>query len=176
MTIESDAQFIADVDRIAVLKTNKSLAETALEKELQKVRDFHQPSIDAIVDSINSATAACRNYLKKKPVQARLFKDGLKSGESSKATFGYRLGAPSIKALDTKSNLEQVAAQLIAADKLDYIFIKPTPAPSIDTQKVLAAKLPEDRLAALGLRKTQSESFYIDLKDGIITPATRIKK
>lgn len=176
ISIESDAEFLANVDRLAVLKTHKSSKEAELERALQKVRDFHQPTIDAITDSINSNTTVCRNYLKKKAVQERLFKAGLKSGESSKAHFGYRLGTPSIKPLDTKTKLEQVAAQLILEDKLDFIAIKPTPAPSIDTQKVVASKLTDEQLAALGLRQTQSESFYIDLKDSVITASTRVKK
>lgn len=167
--ITSDKEFLEAADDVAVLANLITRRKAKLEKELQDVRGEYEPEIESLDATMIAKKKGMIAYLKRKGVPQRLFRDGQKQGESGKAVFGFRFGKTAVKTLDTKARIEEVAAALLLVGKSEFVRQPEQPAPTINAQAVLDAGMDGEQLAALGLRLVQTENFYCELKDSVIT-------
>lgn len=166
MKIETDTEFLAVADDLASLAAADTAAKAVLEADLQAVREKHEPALNAMKTAMGDKAKALAAYLKKKGVAERLFKDGQRQGESTKALFGFRDSAESLATLNTKEKIDELARRLYDEGKTQYLVLG---APSIDKDAIKRAGLSDSELAELGLRRTVKTSFYCELKDRVAT-------
>ncbi len=79
-----------------------------------------------------------------------------------------------MKPLASKVKLDDVAAELYAKGKTQYLIIPP-PTPAINAAAIKAAGLGPGALADLGLRIVTPSSFYVEQRDKVITGAATVK-
>lgn len=153
--IETRAQFDSTVDAICKLQLDREERVTERDRLLAEIREKHDPEIERLGEEIAAKLVLCEKY-------AITHRDTLfgkiKSAASSLATFGFRIGNPTLKLLNRKWKWSDVVATLKATGRLDLIITKEDP------DKNGLKKLPDAELATIGLRIEQEETFFIEPK------------
>jgi phage host-nuclease inhibitor protein Gam len=154
-TIDTRAQFDACVDDICRLQLDREAIVTQRDKELARILEHHNPTIERISEDISAKLLLCEKYATSH--RDTLF-GKLKSAASALAIFGFRTGNPTLKLLNRKWKWNDVVAALKSTGR--YEFVRTKEEPDKDGLK----KLPESDLASVGLRIDQEETFYIEPK------------
>lgn len=169
--IETDSAAFEAADVIARLSISLTGLQADMENQLAAVRAKFQPSIEQAEAKRRELLAMLKNYCARKAAVGTLFVNGRRCSESTLARFGWRDSAPSIKPLETKTKLEDVAAELFRTGHTEYV-IAPEPKYTINKAAVLNSGLGPGALADLGLRIITPTTFYVEPLDKSVTAAT----
>lgn len=154
------AAFTAAVNEVAELTVRLRALEARRDAALQAVRERHEPDIRAAADRRDALMALAEAFAQDR--REELFPAAAKSGECELATFGLRLGNPTLKLLSRRWTWDTVLAAVRNAFGDGFLRVKT----ELDKDAVKAAlgDKPED-LAAVGMRIEQSEAFWVEPKD-----------
>ena len=158
-TFGSVDEFRAAVNLIAkqVLAIRKE--ELARDKEVQKILDERNKTIEQMKTEAAGMLALCDAYAKDH--RDEVFPKGTKTGETELCQYFLRLGAPSLKPLSGKWK----ESDILAAAKADpawksFVRVKE----SLDKDAVKDAAFDDAELAAHGLRIAQTERLTVEPK------------
>jgi phage host-nuclease inhibitor protein Gam len=153
-------EFERAIDEIAKLETAKRALAAARDAAVQAVQEEHGPDIQNAADQIEGLTLLCEKYALTH--RDELLSGDRKSAETPLAVFGFRLGNVTLKLLNRKWTWEQVVEALKSAPTLRrYVRVKE----EVDKDGIKAnPDLDDARLAGLGLRLEQTETFFIEPK------------
>lgn len=160
--LNSQAEFTAAVDECAEIEVELRAATAALDKELQIIRERHNPNITALTARRDALLAKTCQYAATH--QETVLTAGTRSGSTAKACYGFRLGKPTLVLLNNDSTWEKVVAAIKAKGRAFAKLYISTPAPK-PNKDAMKAKLSEAELAKLGCRIEQTDSFYLEPKD-----------
>ena len=149
--------FEAFVDEVARSEVSLRALEARRDKRIQAIRDECDPAIAELRARRDNTALGCDKFATDH--RDELFTGASKSNETALATYGFRLGNPTLKTL-SKITWEHVARILHINRRDEYLRVKTEVAKDLILRD--AGKLD---LKALGVRVTQSESFYIEPKD-----------
>ncbi len=155
------AEFDAALERIAKQEAQLRLLVAARDKAVQAVQAEHEPKIAATNSVIEMLTLQCEKYAEDN--RAALLPTDRKSDETTFATFGFRLGNPALKLLNSKWTWDKVLVAIKASALFkQYVRIV---AEEVDKDGIKGNKdLKDADLATVGLRIEQPEKFFIDPK------------
>ena len=157
-SFETRAEFDSALDTIANLEVQLRSAEAARDEEIQAVRDEHDGAISTLKERLEALAALAEKYAIDH--RTELFPGKLKSGETTLANFGFRVGNPTLALLNRKWSWEAVLNAVKAAFPKQYV--RTTEAVDKDALK---AQLNETQLAAIGCKVSQTETFYVAAKE-----------
>jgi len=152
-------QFLTMLDEIADLTTSLQKHQVKLDKAILEVREQFGTKVEQITDLRAAKMALCEAYAMRN--RDAILHNGAKSSESVKATFGFRLGNPTLVLLNKKHTWKTVCSKLSELSLEDYLTV-PDPKPDKDRIK---ADFDDSKLALLGLRIKQDESFWVQPKN-----------
>lgn len=156
IVIASASEFRAKLDEVATLGVELDKLNADKEEAAQKVLLDHDSKIEEKAKQIDEITKACELYASTR--RDELFPKGKKSAQTSLTTYGYRLGQPSLKTAKGW-NFDKVVALFKKTKRKAYIIVKE----SLDKDAVRLHVKP-GKLARLGLKVEQKETFYIERK------------
>lgn len=96
-SIETRAKFDEAVDTVAKLQVAIAALKADRDRELQAVDEKYKGSLDALQDKRDLQLKLAEEYASEN--REELFPRGLKSVETTLATFGFRIGQPTLKPL-----------------------------------------------------------------------------
>lgn len=152
------AEFEQCLNAIADLTTQRDKAQVKLDKAILSAREQYGQAVETINNLIAAKLAQAEQYAVRN--REILLTNGIKSAETGKARWGWRLGNPTLVLLSRKFTWRTVCARLQDLGMTSYLKIA-EPKPDKDKIK---SELDDDRLASLGLRIEQSESFWVEAK------------
>lgn len=160
--IKSREEYDGKVNECAELEVQLRALTAAQDAELQAVRDKYEAEMQSLSNRRDALLSACGMYASMH--QEEVLKPGLRSGETSLATFGFNLGNPTLVLLSRKHTWKTVCAAIRAkgADFVAKYLTIPDPKPNKDALK---AGLDDAALAELGCRIEQTDAYYIKAKD-----------
>lgn len=148
------------IDSIAERENQLAVLRAALDKELIRVREKRGDAIKELEDDVRRDTKEARKLATKQ--RSALLGDKL-SGETKLARFGFEKKPPSLKLAsgvseaDVIANIQQGTGDI---KKLEGVAI-------VVTEKLnrrALANLTDDDLESIGLKRTQSTTFFIEPK------------
>lgn len=159
---KSRAEFIAAADECAELIVQLRQVSAEQDAAHQKVREQYGPDVESLTNRAEALKDKLALYASMH--QEEVLDDGLRSGSSPKARFGFRLGNPTLVLLNSRHKWKTVCAAILAkGEEFAKRFLKVTdPKPDKDALK---AQLDEAQLAELGCRVEQVDAFYLEAKD-----------
>lgn len=173
-TITTPEEARAAADAIVTLMTQISANESAEETEKQDVARRYENINAPLKADAEDKQKALQKYLRKESAQKALFTPGLRSGESSLASFGYRDTPRTISALN--GTLPAALKALHEKGKVKYLLIEQTPVKlSVNIPAINTDQLGDGALADLGLKWSFKTNFFIEPKDATITRAATSK-
>ena len=154
--IASPAEFFRVLDQIAQDQLAREQALLDLETEINQVRERYEPVTKTLGDRLSAAVLRAEKYA---TIHRETLFGKTKSASTALTLFGFRLGQPTLKLLNSKWKWETVIAAL-KANKLDqFVVVKETP-----DKDGMKANLSDDQLALVGTRIDQTESFFVEPK------------
>lgn len=157
------AEFEAAVNETAHLQTRLRLLEAKRDRKIQAIQEEYAKEIDPLSEEIDALVSRAQAYAETH--RDELFRDGLKSAETELATYGFRVGNPTLKTLNKKWTWETVLAAVKRKFRGDYIRTTEELA-----KDELKSRLTDAELAEVGCRIEQRETFGITPKvDGAET-------
>jgi phage host-nuclease inhibitor protein Gam len=158
-SISTRAQFDGCVDDLARTLVVLRKLEARRDEKLQAIRAEWEPSVREAGARVEALTLLVEKYAEEH--REELLPGKVKSGETSLAVFGFRLGNPTLKLLNKQCSWEGVVLACKALKLFDFIrkFEEP------DKDKIKTANLEPETLKALGVKIAQSEAFYVEPKD-----------
>lgn len=157
--------FLSLVDEIAKLSTEKRKVEAERDAKLQKVQDAYTGFLEPINEDLKQKIAWAEEF-------AAINRDSLfpgkdKSASTQLARYGWRWGNPTLSLLNRKWKWDLV---LEACRNSHPEVIETKESVNKD---VIKATITDDKdLAAIGLRLSQSETFWVEPN---LADAQRIK-
>lgn len=153
--LKSPGEFADAINQCAVLQTERRKIAAARDAKIQDVQDRYAPEIEDLDRQIDQLASLAEKY-------AETHRDAVlptkaKSQSTGLATYGFRLGQPTLVLLNRKWSWEAVAEAIKATFAGRYIRTKET----IDKDS-LKAELDEAQLAGVGCRIQQNDTFYIE--------------
>lgn len=156
MSIATRSEFEAEIDSICRRQLELEARVVARDAAIAKVRDRHDPEIEAIKAEIEAGVLRCERF-------AATHRESLfgkvKSAATALADYGFRLGNPTLALLNRKWTWSEVLLALRNRDWERFIVIKESP-----DKEAMKSQLTDEQLAAVGTRIVQGESFYIEPK------------
>lgn len=167
--LKNKAEFEAAANECAALEVELRMATAAQDKELQAVRDRHEATIVSLTNRRDALLNQCALYAGMH--QDEVLTPGQRSGSTTAARFGFRLGQPTLVLLNSKHKWKTVVAAIKerGQDFIDRFLTIPDPKPNKDQLK---AQLNAAELAELGCRVEQTDAFYIEAKDDTMAELT----
>ena len=155
------AEFDNALAKIAKLEAESRRLIAERDKAVQKVQAEHEPKITEVGKDIAALTLQCEKYAEAN--RDELLPTDRKSDETTFAVFGFRLGNPALKLLNSKWTWEKVLAAVKASPLFkQYVRIV---AEEVDKDGIKGNKdLKDADLAAVGLRIEQPDKFFIEPK------------
>lgn len=160
--IKNRDEYEDKVNECAELEVKLRALTAAQDAELQAVRDKYEAEMQRLTNRKDALLAACGMYASMH--RDEVLKPGLRSGETSLASYGFNLGNPTLVLLNRKHTWKTVTSAICdkgPAFKSRYLTI-PDPKPN---KEALKAGLSDAELAELGCRIEQSDAYYIKAKD-----------
>lgn len=148
-------QFDSTVDEICRLQLERESLVTGRDKKLADIMEEHNPEIERLGEEISAKLLLCEKYA---TTHRETLFGKIKSATSALATFGFRVGNPTLKLLNRKWKWDDVVAALKSSGRFECVRTKEEP--NKDALKMLS----DADLAAVGLRIEQQETFYIEPK------------
>jgi phage host-nuclease inhibitor protein Gam len=134
--------------------------EAEMNTKIQEVKDKFEQDTIAQRSEADLIRTKITDFCKS---NSREFTDK-KSKDFTHGVIGFRTNPPKVILLNKKYNLKTAIELLKKVFTGDYVRSKE----EIDKEKILSdyasEKLNDDKLAAVGLRVDQDESFYVDIK------------
>lgn len=159
--IENEEQFQQAVDDFARLEVEIEREVTANKARLQRLIDKHKEKLQSLKDRRTKLKAAAKKFASRKPARRALFPGERKSAESALSVYGFRFGNPKIDRLD-KSITEEDVISRIKKDGCDDQYVRMLE--EVNREGLLADKVSKETLERWGLKRTQSEGFFIEAK------------
>lgn len=159
--IANPAEFQDAIDQLARDHIALAEIENELNAEIIALREKKGPAIEALKTRISGSKKSARAYLVKN--RKKILPDGKRSTESALAEFGLRKST-SITKLNRDWTPDKSIHACLTSGLADCIVT------TRKLNKEALEKQPDETLAAVGLRKTTSENFW--LKPKTDTPAT----
>lgn len=156
----------AIVQNIAHLTLLRDDQELAMNENIHSIRNLYEPQIQNAVSEIERLTSIVKTWAENNQEEF----GNKKSIEMFYAVVGFRTGTPKLKTL-SKWTWDKVLAAIKAKRRMAYVTVKE----SVNKEALLAKRkvIGEKRLAALGVKVDQEESFFVEVKRETITPAQR---
>ncbi len=156
--IKDDAEFFAKVNEFALADVEWRKLTAQQDRELQEVRDRYDTQLATLKkrkEALLKETAvfAALN-------QDQVLKKGLRSGTTTLARYGFQLGNPTVSALSKKYSMKDILIQAKLKPeewRMKYLVY---PEPTLN-KDALRKGLSESDLTKMGLKVTQTDSFYI---------------
>jgi phage host-nuclease inhibitor protein Gam len=158
--LRSRSGFEDTIDRIAELTVKLRGLEAKRDKRIQAVRDESGPDILSVADQRDALMTLAENFALEN--RSELFAKEAKSGATTMAAYGLRLGNPTLKTLNRRWTWEKVKEAVKAASWAQFIRTEETL--DKDGIKAQLGDKPE-ALASVGCRIDQSEAFWVEPKD-----------
>jgi len=157
--IQSKDAFFQTLDDIADLTSQLAKHQAKLDKAILAAREEYGPKVEEINNIISAKMSLCEAFAIRN--RESLMPGNLKSADSIKAVFGFRLGNPTLVLLNKKHSWKTVCTKLME-EGLDAYLKQADPKPDKDRIK---ADFDDSRLATLGLRIQQDEAFWVEPKN-----------
>lgn len=158
---QTRAEYERTIDQIATLSVRARLLNAKMDRKLQAIRDEHGPALQQTLDQLDALLTVAEAYACEH--RDELFAGGRKSGSTTLAEYGLRLGQPTLKPLNRRWTWAKVLEAVKAGMPGRFLRVKE----ELDKDG-LRAQLGGDAatLATVGLRIEQSEAFWVEPKDG----------
>lgn len=151
-------EYTATLDDIAEMTVRRDKIQAKIDKAILDAREEYAGEMERLNNLIAAKLAQAEAYASRN--RDTLLPSGAKTGETAKARWGFRLGNPTLVLLSRKFTWASVVAKLSDLGMTTYLKVT---APKPDKDR-LKADLDDAKLAELGLRIDQSESFWIEPK------------
>lgn len=149
------AEFTDAVDEVARKQVDLTKLKARRDSRIQNVEAEFKDDIERIEGEISELVVLAEKYAVVH--RAEIFSGETKTGASASANFGFRLGNPTLKALNRRWSQEETMKELRRLGMVDFIRVKE----ELD-KNGLKARLSDEQLASVGLRVCQSEAFFIE--------------
>ena len=149
------ADFTDAIDDVARKRVELTKLKARRDSRIQTVEAEFKDDIERIEGEISELVVLAEKYAVVH--RNELFPGEAKTGSSASANFGFRLGNPTLKALNRKWSPEETMKELRRLGMSDFIRVKE----ELD-KNGLKARLNDEQLASVGLRVCQSESFFVE--------------
>lgn len=156
-SIKTDTAFFEAVDKVARIEVELAGIRATRDKAIQAINETYKPTLDPLEDQRDLWLKLAEEYAAEN--RADLLPKDTKSGESTQAFYGFRLGQPTMKLLSRKWSWEKVVESLKATYAARFVRTKEEP----DKEK-LRSELTDAELAEVGLRVDQTERFFVEPK------------
>ncbi len=157
-TLKNRTEFESIINSLASATVDLRKLEARRDAKLQTVREEHDPAITVLKEEIDAMALTLEKYADAN--REELMPGKVKSAETALATYGFRLGNPTLKLLSKSWTWDKVVKELKA--RMLTSFVRVTEEADKDALK---SKLTAEQLAGVGCRVTQSETFYVEPKD-----------
>jgi phage host-nuclease inhibitor protein Gam len=157
-SLQTRAEFDDVVNQIAALEVESRKLAAKRDAKIQSVQEEFEPAETALQEKLSGLLVQAEKYALVH--RAVLFPKETKSDETPLARFGFRYGLPTLALLDRRWTWEQVV-RILKLSKFKQ-FIRTVE--EVDKEALKKANLPSDDLAAIGVKITQSETFFIEPK------------
>lgn len=160
--VKTKAEALAIVDDIARLEIARQAKEADMKQKILDIQENEGKEIELLAEKIVLLMDRVEGYIMAH--QAELFKPGLKEGETAIATFGVRLGNPTV-GKDRKWTWDALADEFAGKEALKAFARAKN---SVDKEAILKAWREKSEtfgaLGAYGVKITQSEVAWIEPK------------
>lgn len=173
-TLPDEKSFVALIDHAARTQTQIAVIVARRERAIQRVQASYAVELEPLEADLKQAVSLAEKYAQEH--RDELLPKDRKSAETSLATFGFRLGNPTVRLIG-KIKEETVLAMLVVRKLFAFVRTKQ----ELDKDRILScyrksdgvlvlADASEDKPerviapAALGLSIKQKETFYIEPK------------
>lgn len=157
-SIKTRTEFEVTIDEIARATAKLREAEAKRDQHLQSVRAIYEPACNAHAEQVQGLALAAEKYAEEH--RDELFVGKVKSAETALATFGFRLGQPTLKTLSKAWTWERVLEALVEGGLKRFVRTKSEP-----DKDALKQHMSAEQLAAVGCRIDQAEAFFVEPKD-----------
>lgn len=154
--INTRAEFEAQVDICAQLKTDQTALEAELDRKVLALKEKYSEQIKSIKRQADSIAKACSVYAQTHP---ELFGSS-KSAETPLARYGFRTGQPTVKTVGKLKESDALAAVLKNPDAAQYSTAKY----ALDKSAIRLGLEREVEWLRRIFTVEQSENFFIDPK------------
>jgi len=154
---ETRSEFEQALNDIASMSVDIRKIEADRDMEVQEVIEGYNDDIQAVQKLVKGQLALAEKYALAH--RKELLPEDKKSGETSLARFGFRMGLPTLATLNRKWTWETVINALRSQSLEQFIVTKHTP-----DKDAMKAHLDKEKLAAVGCRIKQAESFWVEAK------------
>lgn len=151
--ISSKKEFFDVCDEIAVHKIGLATAIAERDRLVQEVLDKYDHSIQSMLDTIKQRQKLAEGWATKN--KQLILHGESRSGLTALSVFAFRTGQPTIKPKG-RLRIADIVKDLLAAGKRSLVRVK------TDLDKDAAARLTDDELDEIGLKRVQVERFSVE--------------
>lgn len=156
-TFKTRDEFFAALNELANIQTELRRLSAKRDARIQAIQEEYAPATEQLGEQIKALVALCEKY-------ATAHRDALlpgkaKSAETELATYGFRLGQPTLVLMSRKWSWETVVEACKATFPGRFVRTKE----SVDKDS-LKAELNDADLARIGCRIQQDDTFFIEPK------------
>lgn len=155
--VANKEEFLAMCDEVAVHEINLQKAIAERDEKLQEVHDTYDHVIEATRATIKTRKGLAAKWAGDH--RREILLGDSRSGLSPLSIFSFRMGQPTIKPKG-KRKLGDIVADLVAAQRDSLLKRK------VELDKNAAARLDDQELSKIGLRRVQTERFHIEPRKG----------
>jgi phage host-nuclease inhibitor protein Gam len=156
--LTSRAQFEQVINEIATCEVRKRRLAAKRDAKIQAIQEEFQPEEARVQGELDGLLVLAEKYAEDH--RDELFPKETKSAETSLARFGFRYGNPTLALLNRKCTWDGVNAALKVLGFASHV----RSVEEVDKDGIKNAKFSEQTLKAMGLKITQSETFFIEPK------------
>ena len=165
--VKTKAEALKIIDDIARLEIARQAKEAKMKEDILEIQEGVGKEVEQLQEKITLLMDRVEGYILAH--QAELFKPGQREGETAIATFGARLGNPTVGKA-RKWTWDELADEVAGKEKLKtFARVKNT----VDKEAILKAWREKDekfgQLGAYGVKIVQSEVAWVEPKaDGVV--------
>ena len=159
LVLSSEDAMIGTLNRYVELSLKIEQARVAHEQEVAALKTAFDSAVQQEREELAVLESSVQLYAVNHRV--KLFADGKKSRDYANARLGFRMTPPSVGKRLSKDTFPAIALRL---DETEWGQAYVDWSPTIDKEALLRdrAQIPEENLAAVGLRFDQEEYFFIE--------------
>jgi phage host-nuclease inhibitor protein Gam len=154
-SLKTREAFLDAVNECAILQTERRKLTAARDAKIQDIQDRFADEIEDLDRRIKERVALAEKFAESH--RDELFPRQAKSASSGLATYGFRLGQPTLVLLNRRWSWEHVIDAIKSSFPKRFVRVKET----VD-KDALKAELDEAQLASVGCRIQQTDTFYIE--------------
>ncbi|MDX2110597.1 MAG: host-nuclease inhibitor Gam family protein [Verrucomicrobiota bacterium] len=157
--LTSSIEFRSTIDQIATLQLRANLLIARRDKKIQAIREEADGEIGATQAERDRLLLLAESYASAH--RDELLPTDRKSVETPLAIFGFRIGNPTLKTLNSRWTWERVKERCQELKLTQFLVQKET----LDKDRIKTDLTTDAALANIGCRIEQAESFFIEPKD-----------